>query len=163
AQLRHLVSDGDDDDREAVRLLENILANAALSPKVRGGALELLRARHERRRQPSEVVRVLEAALAFADPGETIALHREIAQRLAILERLASIEPIATDRRSALGQAARLATSLGDTARAVALWSRRLEADATDPEALAGQIAIFEAEQRWPELALALRARVDRG
>lgn len=277
AQLRHLVSDGEDDDREAVRLLESILANAAFAPKVRGGALELLRGRHERRQQPGEVVRVLGAALAFADPAETIALHREIAQRLdaagapseaithfattlaldphaadaraelrrlaaltgeparlaaalvtaadacrdalrvdllveaanladdagaielhrrvledpladaatrlstarrlnelydragrgperlAILERLASIEPITTDRRGALGQAARLATTLGDTTRAIALWNQRLEADANDPEALAGQIAIFEAEKRWSELGAALRRRIDRG
>jgi tetratricopeptide (TPR) repeat protein len=81
-------------------------------------------------------------------------------ERLAILERLATIEPIASDRRGALGQAATLAAALGTGDKAIALWERRLEADAKDLEALGGLLGVLETQKRWAELVAGLRRRV---
>src|SRR5262249_50961117 len=81
-QLRRLLSESED-DREPCRLLEVILASQSWPGAVRRGALDLLRVRYEMADRPSEIVRILRSALGFADTSEEMALHREIAQRLA--------------------------------------------------------------------------------
>jgi tetratricopeptide (TPR) repeat protein len=81
--------------------------------------------------------------------------------RLSVLERLAVIEPDASERRRVLGEAARLAEELGDTDHALGLWGRRLETDAKDAEALDATVAILEARRRWEALVAALERRHD--
>jgi len=82
-----------------------------------------------------------------------------LAERLQILESLAAAEPEAADRRTALGQAARIADELGDPERALRSWQRRLEDDAHDLEGLEATIGILEREARWEPLIETLRLR----
>jgi tetratricopeptide (TPR) repeat protein len=83
-------------------------------------------------------------------------------ERLDVLDRIAEVDDDPTARRDTLGRAARLATQLGQNARAVAFWERRLDADERDPEALDGLVDLLEPEGKHARLAevLALRARV---
>jgi predicted Zn-dependent protease len=82
-------------------------------------------------------------------------------ERLGVLERMAHLETDADGRRTTLGTLARLATSVGETERALAAWAARLERDAADLEALDGTIALLESTHRFEELVkvLAQRAR----
>lgn len=64
-------------------------------------------------------------------------------QLLRILEIRADLEEGA-QRKRILGEAAFLATSLGQGERALGLWSLRLNDDATDDEALSAKIDLFE-------------------
>src|SRR5215831_18117326 len=115
SQLRRLV-DESDENREAVRLLEVIVAGDQWPAAVRRGALQLLRVRHQRANQPAEIVRVLRVGLGFADAVETAALHREIASRLADMGEsveamdhyaaLLALDAHAADARAALGRLA---------------------------------------------------------
>lgn len=81
--------------------------------------------------------------------------------RLEVLDRLTALEPDPVVRAALLGEAARLASELGDKDRALALWQRRLDADGDDHEALDATVAELEALARWQPLALALRRRAD--
>ena len=78
---------------------------------------------------------------------------------LDVLERLATLEEAPAARARAWTLAARLATSLGNHARAIAAWNARLKED-DDSEALDSLIVLLESESRWPELLMALRRRV---
>src|SRR5262249_53970633 len=82
-------------------------------------------------------------------------------QRLDVLERLSSLEPEPSDQRRILGEAARLAETLGETEHALALWNRRLERDDSDAEALDATVAILENNLRWEALVAALERRHD--
>ncbi len=63
--------------------------------------------------------------------------------RLALREQLATLETDASERRRALGSAARLAAELGESARALAAWDQRLVLDAADLEALEAKSEIL--------------------
>ncbi len=93
------------------------------------------------------------------DPLLEAAGRRE--ERLAVVERVAEIEPDAAARREALGVAARLATELGQNSRAVGLWERRLAEDERDAVALDALAELLDREENWARLAevLDLRAR----
>ena len=80
-------------------------------------------------------------------------------ERFDILERLAQLEPAGSPRRAVIGEAARLAESLGETDRALALWRQRLEHDPSDLGALDAIISLLELANRWPELIAALEQR----
>ena len=80
-------------------------------------------------------------------------------ERFGILERLAQLEPVGSPRRAVIGEAARLAESLGETDRALALWRQRLEHDPNDLGALDAIISLLELARRWPELIAALDQR----
>lgn len=81
-------------------------------------------------------------------------------ERTNVLERLAELEDDATLRRAALGEAAELAFErLGDPARAIRAYRKRLADDATDLEAMNGLCRALEASQAWDELVQALEAR----
>jgi tetratricopeptide (TPR) repeat protein len=82
-------------------------------------------------------------------------------QRLEVVERIAGLEPDSAARRGALGLAARLATELGETSRAVGFWERRIAEDERDSEALDGLVELLERESSWKRLTqvLELRAR----
>ncbi len=82
------------------------------------------------------------------------------ADRLAVLEELAQNESDPVERRRVLGQCARLAEKLGDGERALGFWGQRLEADASDLEALDAMIELTEREARWDLHVDALRRRV---
>ncbi|HWN68529.1 MAG TPA: hypothetical protein VNM90_12905, partial [Haliangium sp.] len=81
-------------------------------------------------------------------------------ERLVVLERLASIDPNVSSRRTVVGEAARLAESLGETDRALALWKSRIDADADDLFALDAMIALLENSERWEPLIEMLGHRV---
>jgi tetratricopeptide (TPR) repeat protein len=80
------------------------------------------------------------------------------AERLVVLERLCKLED-GGERVIALGEAARLAETLGETERALTCWRGRLQIDSDDPEALAAVIRLDERLGRWPELVGVLRQR----
>jgi tetratricopeptide (TPR) repeat protein len=81
------------------------------------------------------------------------------AERLGVLERLASVEADPNDRRDTLGDAARLAEAAGDSDRALALWQQRLAIDPRDVVALDARAALLERGARWAELIDALEQR----
>ena len=82
------------------------------------------------------------------------------AERLVVLERLGALEGDAA-RTQALGDAARLAESLGEPERALHSWRARLGHDSNDSEALAHAIRLLEQLSRWAELVGVLRQRAD--
>lgn len=84
-------------------------------------------------------------------------------ERLALLEKLASLERTPSIRRSILGDTARLARQLGDTDRALAAWNKRLEADMNDLEALEAVIDLYGGAERWDDLIESLRKRAGAG
>jgi tetratricopeptide (TPR) repeat protein len=83
--------------------------------------------------------------------------HKE---RLEVLERLARIDPNVSSRRTVVGEAARLAESLGETDRALALWKSRIDTDEDDLFALDAMIALLEHSERWEPLIDMLGHRV---
>jgi tetratricopeptide (TPR) repeat protein len=97
------------------------------------------------------VARVLDGLLE--ETGRT-------AERLVVLERLGALED-APARTQALGDAARLAESLGEPERALASWRARLGHDGDDSEALEHAIRLLESLTRWAELVGVLRQRAD--
>ncbi|MEZ4363329.1 MAG: tetratricopeptide repeat protein [Kofleriaceae bacterium] len=104
-----------------------------------------------------------------ADALEQIAVNRKLgelyartgrqADRLAALERLATVETSGTARSNILGEAAKLAESLGETDRALGLWERRIQADPQDLSGLDARIALLDNQNRWDDLVEALEAR----
>jgi tetratricopeptide (TPR) repeat protein len=80
-------------------------------------------------------------------------------ERLAVLERQAHLEANDATRAQVLGEAAKLAQSLGDTDRALSLLERRIDSDPTDLSGLDARIAILESQQRWDDLVAALESR----
>lgn len=116
-------------------------------------------------------IRVLQEAQAVgdADYTEQVGVNRRLAElyaragrlgeRLSTLERLAAVESSDTARSSILGEAAKLAESLGETDRALALWERRIDADPADLSGLDARILLLENQNRWDDLVAALEAR----
>ncbi|MCB9597433.1 MAG: tetratricopeptide repeat protein [Sandaracinaceae bacterium] len=82
------------------------------------------------------------------------------ADRLGVLEGLAHLETDPVERRRVLGQCARLAERLDEGDRALGFWQQRLEADASDPEALDAMIELTGRLGRWELHVDALRRRV---
>ncbi|KAB2906619.1 MAG: hypothetical protein F9K40_06285, partial [Kofleriaceae bacterium] len=83
-------------------------------------------------------------------------------ERFAILERLAALEPAEATRKAVIGEAARLAETLGETDKALGLWRQRVERDPDDLAAIDSSILLLEASQRWPELVAALDMRAQK-
>ncbi len=125
-----------------------------------------------------EVLHDVDAAIAVlqeaqraedADHAEQIGVNRRLAElyqrtnrlpeRLSTLERLAAVESSDSARSSILGEAAKLAESLGETDRALALWERRIDADPADVSGLDARITLLENQNRWDDLVAALEAR----
>lgn len=111
------------------------------------GAIELFQAAMAQEGLPgheeTRVARRLAALLERADRQ---------AERLAVLERLARVEQSSAARKTVIGEAARLAESLGETDRAIALWQSRLDQDENDLFALDAMIALLESSERWEPL-----------
>ncbi len=91
--------------------------------------------------------------------NELLAAADRHTDRLPVLEKLADLEQSSSVRRFVLGEAARLADTLGDTDRALASWKPVLESDEHDLEALAAVIELLERNERWDELVDALTRR----
>lgn len=108
-------------------------------------------------------------AVAEAEFSEQIGVNRRLAElyartgrlpeRLTTLERLAAVESSDSARSNILGEAAKLAESLGETDRALALWERRIVADPSDVSGLDARIALLDNQNRWDDLIDALEAR----
>jgi tetratricopeptide (TPR) repeat protein len=154
-----------------------VAAAAANAPQVQR-KIELLaeaaRTRAEVLHDPAGAIELYQAALGVAGAGEheQLIVSRRLsdlyaraerpADRLGVLERLADLEKDASARRSVLGEAARLAESLGDTDRALALWQRRIVDDGGDLSALDARIALLEGSGRWTDLIAALDLRAQK-
>jgi tetratricopeptide (TPR) repeat protein len=82
---------------------------------------------------------------------------------LDALERLAALTPERSERHALLGRAGRVAVAAAETNRAIAAWQSRLDADATDREALDALIEILAESRRWQPLAALLRRRAELG
>jgi tetratricopeptide (TPR) repeat protein len=80
-------------------------------------------------------------------------------ERLDVVERIASVEGDAAARRDARGRASKLASRLGQTERAIALWELRVAEDERDAEALDGLVELLEREGKSEPLARALELR----
>lgn len=176
-------SDGEAEDRlakvaeaiEAIGPLADALEVAAAATTSTSRRNELLvaagdvRARIDRAAAEAIYRRVLDAE------GTSAARKLEVARRLATLldaaggerrqdllalrEQLASLEVDASEKRRALGSAARLAAELGDRDRALAAWDRRLAADPADLEALEAKSALLAELGRHGDRAKTLAAR----
>src|SRR6185503_14301396 len=106
------------------------------------------------------------AATTGASDPEQLGVARRLAalyaqtnrprERLGMLERQAQLEPGEVAKNSILSEAAKLAESLGDTERALALWERRIDSDPSDLSGLDARIQILESQQRWDDLVAAL-------
>ena len=79
--------------------------------------------------------------------------------RLDVLERLAILEQEADVKWHVLGEAARLATELEESDRAIWAWEGRLETRPGDPEALDGLVELFDRAKRWRPLIAILDKR----
>jgi tetratricopeptide (TPR) repeat protein len=89
-----------------------------------------------------------------------LASQHVAAERCAVLDKIAALEKNKTARRDALGEVARIAsTVLADPERAARAWKARLDDDPADREALDGLVAVFESARRWSELIEALDKR----
>ncbi|MBK9072834.1 MAG: tetratricopeptide repeat protein [Myxococcales bacterium] len=91
--------------------------------------------------------------------GELYSRANKTEAQLDTLERLAQLEPGEATKRGLLGEAARLAESLGDADRALALWQRRFELDPSDTSPLDSRIYLLQAAGRFDELIESLGAR----
>jgi len=91
--------------------------------------------------------------------NDLLATAGRIEERLTVLERLATLEPEAADRRAIVGQVARAADELGDVDRALSSWQRRLAEDEKDLEALDAMVEVLLREERWSELVTVLGQR----
>ena len=119
------------------------------------GAIELFQAAMAQeglaRDEETRVARRLAGLLARAERN---------AERLDVLERLAQVEGSPAARKTVVGEAARLAESLGETDRAVALWQSRIDTDAEDLFALDAMISLLESSERWEPLIHMLGVRL---
>lgn len=149
---------------QACEIIPRTVALLAEAARVRldmlddeAGAIELYKAALAQEGLPAEeeprVARRLAELLARADRQ---------AERLDVLERLASIETTPSNRRTVIGEAARLAESLGATDRALKLWQGRIDSDGDDLFALDAMIALLESEKRWQPLIESLGLRVSK-
>ena len=83
-------------------------------------------------------------------------------ERLGALDRQASLEPNDAARAAILGEAAKLAESLGDTDRALSLWERRIESSPDDLAGLDARIGLLQGQGRWDDLVVALESRASK-
>lgn len=81
-------------------------------------------------------------------------------ERLSVLEQLGALET-GFVQSEALGDAARLALTLGEPERALSNWRARLGLNGDDHEALAAAIELTEQLNHWSELAGRLRQRAN--
>lgn len=91
--------------------------------------------------------------------NELLAAAQKAQARIAVLERLADLEPSSIVRRAILGEVGQLASELGDPDRALTAYERRLQDDPSDLEALDASIAVLTSNERWEPLVASLQRR----
>jgi tetratricopeptide (TPR) repeat protein len=132
---------------DAARTREEVLADEA-------GAIALY-----------ERVFAIEGTATRADAGRRLARLLEKTERradtLAVLSKLSALEPEGLTRRTLLAQSARLATEVGDLARAEDAWRACIAIDPHDVEALDALVATSAARENWQALAQLLRQRCE--
>lgn len=169
-QLRQLATRADRHDLHA----EALVAAAEACEDPAQATVVLLEAGHLRHRELDDAEgaialyqRVVDneeaednVALAAAHAlEELLGAAQRTEDRIAVLERIAALERSPAVRRHILGEAARLAESLGDVDRAIASWRPVLEAAPNDLEALGAIATLLERGERWAELVEALDRR----
>ncbi|MBW2276917.1 MAG: tetratricopeptide repeat protein, partial [Deltaproteobacteria bacterium] len=122
---------------------------------------------------PDRAIEIYQQILAIEDNEPSVALM--VAQslnellastgrsemRLEVLERLAELERTDAAKRGVLGDAANLAREIGDTDRALGLWSAVLAENPKDVEAMSAVVDLMAANERWETLAEALNRRAE--
>ncbi len=73
-------------------------------------------------------------------------------ERLDAMERIVALEPDPEARRRELGEVAALASSLGESDRAIVAWELRLRDEPSDPDALSGLAVLLDKQRRWRPL-----------
>ena len=114
---------------------------------------------------PARAIDLYQRVLALGDVGRPILLRAartlslllddagRLAERCAVLERVAELETDPAARRDALGEVARIASKdFGDAERAIRAWRARLDDDPSDAGAIAGLRETLGAQSRWREL-----------
>ncbi len=151
-----LVKAGEASDSEDLRVDMFIRAAAVLAERVedRDRAIELMFRVLATPQIPEG--RLLEAC-RFIEPLLFAAERKH--ERLDVLERLSMIESDFNVKAKVLGEAARLATELGDFDRGIWAWEGRLEIEQNDVEALSGLVDLFERTTKWREMILARKRR----
>lgn len=91
--------------------------------------------------------------------NELLAASGDIAARIDVLERLATLESAPVVRRAVLGEVGKLADELDQPDRALAAYGARREADSSDGEALDATIELLQKRERWEPLCEALGQR----
>jgi len=134
---------------EAGRVLEDVLANHT-------EAIVLFsRAADDSEADTTRQLTALRRLISLLDRDD------QAAARLNALLRVASLATENAERRTALGQAGRLAGRLGEIDRAVVAWQARLALDATDREALTALVDLLAEAGRHEPLCTVLRQRAD--
>ncbi|MEO7730310.1 MAG: hypothetical protein ABIY55_05015, partial [Kofleriaceae bacterium] len=169
-KLRQLAERGGHHDRYADGVATAARASRDATRQV-GLLGEAARTRLERLSDVEGAIKLLveAAATSGASEHEQLGVSRRLAalydqtnrprERLGMLERQAHLEANEAARSSILSEAAKLAESLGDTERALALWERRIDSDPSDLSGLDARIGILESQQRWDDLVAALESR----
>ena len=101
-----------------------------------------------------------DAVSAARDLAQLFSPAERPAERLAILERLAELEPSQAARNMVLSEAAQLAESMGDSERALSAWRTRLASNPQDTEALNASVRLLARTDNAGELVQMLRQRV---
>jgi len=169
-KLRQLAERGGHNDRYA----DGVAAAARACPDPTR-QVELLgeaaRTRLDRLSDTEGAIRLLVEASATtgASEHEQLSVARRLAalyaqtnrprERLGMLERQAQLEASEVAKSSILSEAAKLAETLGDTERALALWERRIDSDPSDLSGLDARIGILDSQERWDDLVAALESR----
>jgi tetratricopeptide (TPR) repeat protein len=91
--------------------------------------------------------------------NELLARAERGTERLPVLERLSELERSPSLRRQILGEAARLAESLGDAESSLSSWQQVLTQSPHDLEALDATVGLLERAERWEQLVATLRQR----
>jgi len=169
-KLRQLAERGGHHDRYADGVAA--AARACQDPTRRVELLgEAARTRLERLNDTEGAIRLLVEASATtgASEHEQLLVARRLAalyaqtnrprERLGMLERQAQLEASEVAKSSILSEAAKLAETLGDTERALALWERRIDSDPSDLSGLDARIGILDSQERWDDLVAALESR----
>ncbi len=182
-EIRELLADPKVDSAAVVALLERIVADQDAPDVARREAVSLLRERYAAEERTTDVVRTLDTALEFADKGERVVLHGEVAERLAAQGQIAEamghyaevlrLAPTDDDARARLraladqgGAHARFVEILVQTANEVedGALRARLRAEAAEVQRtqlgnVEGAIALYnqvlDEPSRGAELALA--------
>lgn len=135
---------------------------------------EAARVRLDMLEDEESAIRFYQAALALdgLEPEEEHRVARRLSEllaradrpqdRLDVLDRLARTDPNPSSRRNVIGEAARLAESLGETDRALGLWKSRIDEDPDDLFALDALIGLLEKDGRWQQLIDTLTLRVQK-